>query len=541
MSDISQLIALSPKLPDDAAELARCLSDPRWRIFSGALYKIMIKGDNGETETVLPFVPNAAQRQFVDALWHRNIILKARQLGFTTLIAILWLDHALFNADQRCGIIAQGLDEVGVIFRDKVKFAYDRLPPMLKERMPLKTDSQSELLFAHNNSSVRVATSLRSGTIHRLLVSEFGKICAKYPDKAQEVITGSIPAVPLNCITVIESTAEGREGEFYEMVGIAERNHAGAKKLTARDYRLHFYAWWKEPRYRMESSTVTITRADHDYFDSVEHRVFADLGERIKLDLDQRAWYVATRDADFSGREEKMWQEYPSFPAEAFQVSTAGNWYAKDMLELRKRGGICAVPELALPVNTFWDIGASDGCAIWFHQEHNGQDRFIDYYEAHNEDLRHYVREMREKGYLFGTHYLPHDADYRRLGDYNKTTREQLQELMPGERFFIVPRVTELVSGISQTRKHLRNAYFDEAMCKLGIERLDGYRKRFSRADNRFTDTPDKANGCSEGADALRQWAQAKDLGMLATNTAGRTNTGAGGAYKSAPPPDWRL
>ena len=68
MSDISQLIALSPKLPDDAAELARCLSDPRWRIFSGALYKIMIKGDNGETETVLPFVPNAAQRQFIDAL-----------------------------------------------------------------------------------------------------------------------------------------------------------------------------------------------------------------------------------------------------------------------------------------------------------------------------------------------------------------------------------------------------------------------------------------------------------------------------------------
>lgn len=82
-------------------------------------------------------------------------------------------------------------------------------------RFPLAADNADELLFAHNNSSIRVATSMRSGTIHRLHVSEFGKICAKYPDKAKEVVTGSIPAVPTNGVLVIESTAEGREGEFF--------------------------------------------------------------------------------------------------------------------------------------------------------------------------------------------------------------------------------------------------------------------------------------------------------------------------------------
>lgn len=219
---MAQAPEIQPALPTNKEELARCLADPEWRLFSGALYKIMIKGDDGEVEAVILFKPNRAQRRFVTRLWHRNIILKARQLGFTTLVSILWLDHALFNANQRCGIIAQDRDAAKVIFRDKVKFAYQNLPPEVRDRFPLEADNADELLFAHNNSSVRVATSMRSGTIHRLHISEFGKICAKYPEKAAEVVTGSIPSVPTNGILVIESTAEGREGEFYELVQRAE-------------------------------------------------------------------------------------------------------------------------------------------------------------------------------------------------------------------------------------------------------------------------------------------------------------------------------
>lgn len=523
-------------LPTDALELARCLADPEWRLFSGCLYKIMIKGDDEVDEDgnvieaaesfVLPFKPNRAQRRFMKRLWHRNLILKARQLGFTTLVALLWLDHALFNSDQRCGIIAQDRDAAKVIFRDKVKFAYDNLPPEIRDRFPLSASNADEIVFAHNNSSVRVATSMRSGTIHRLHVSEFGKICAKYPDKAQEVVTGSIPAVPTNGILIIESTAEGREGEFFEMVEIAQKNHNSKKKLTPKDYRIHFYAWWMEPKYRLDSTTVVVTPAEHDYFDLIEGKM------ECVIDRDQRAWYVATKQADFQGREERMWQEYPSTPEEAFQVSTEGNYYAKDMIEVRKRGGICKVLKLDLPVNTFWDIGNHDGCAVWFHQELRGEDRMIDYYEAHGEDLRHYVVELQKRGYLFGTHHLPHDAEHKRLGDYNKSTQEMLQDLMPGQSFVIVPRITELITGIQQTRKHLKGVYFDEVSCKLGIQRIEGYRKKFSRADNRFTDTPDKANGCSEGADALRQWAQAKELNIVGSVAS---------KYVEAAAPDWRL
>lgn len=549
-------------LPNNAEELKRCLADPKWRIFSGCLYKIKIKGDDfldedgnmEEAETFeLPFRPNPAQIKFLDRLWHRNIILKARQLGFTTLICVLWLDHALFNANQNCGIIAQDLPTVFEIFEDKIKFAYDNLPPQIRERFPLETCNQSKMKFAHNGSSIRVATSFRSGTMHRLHISEFGKICALYPHKAQEVVTGSIPTVPSNGVLVIESTAEGRNGAFYKMVNTAQENYSARKKLSLKDYRFHFYAWWQEPKYRLDSSDVYISEADHNNFDDIEEKVWQSMGIRMRLDPDQRAWYVLTRDNDLTGDQAKMWQEYPSFPEEAFQVATDGNYYAKEMLALRKRGGICKVEILDVPTFTWWDIGNSDGCAIWWHQIMNSQDRITDYYEAHGQDLRHYAAEIQKRGYIYHTHFLPHDAAHQRLGDYNKSTLETLQELLPGHIFEIVPRITLLQTGIQQTRSLLKNVWFDEKRCELGIQRIEGYQKKFSQADKRFIDQPNKANGCSEGADALRQLAQAKEAGLLGEliytqsattsvmSTGNQQSFNHHSSYQEAPAPDWRM
>lgn len=521
-------------VPTNAEELARCLADPEWRLFSGCLYQIIVKGEptkdeNGEVidegeSFVMPFKPNRAQRRFIRRLWHRNIILKARQLGFTTLIAILWLDHALFNGNQRCGMIAQDRETAEAIFRDKVVFAYDHLPDEIRERFPLARASTKELLFAHNNSSIRVATSVRGGTIHRLHVSEFGKICAKFPAKADEVVTGSIQAVPLDGIVVIESTAEGSNGEFYDMCQRAQALVTARVLLTRAQYRFHFYAWWQDPTYSMDPAGIVISNEQHDYFNEIEQAV----GHTI--DLGQRAWYIEKMRNDFSGKEEKMWREYPSTPQEAFQQSTEGHYYAKDMVLLRKRGGIREVPILDLPVFTFWDIGRADGTAIWFLQVLESEDRFVDYYEEHNEDLRHYARMLIDKGYVYGGHFLPHDADHKRLSDYNKSTREQLQVLLPGHKFIVVPQVTELMTGIYATRKHLKGAYFDIDRCDEGIKRLDGYKKKFSQSEKRYLDQPDKSNGCTEGADALRQWAQARELKLIESLTKRR-------AYVEAPPP----
>ncbi len=490
----------TPTTPD---ELAACLADPMWRVCSGFLYKIVIKSNEGEEGKVLPFRPNRAQRRFINRLHHRNIILKARQLGFTTLICILWLDHALFNANQRCAIIAQDLPAAQTIFRDKVKFAYDHLPDNLRQAMPLATDSQTELLFSHNNSSVKVATSVRSGTIDRLHVSEFGKICAKWPAKAVEVMTGSLPAVPLDGIAVIESTAEGQGGEFHAMTTKAEAHAHQRKVLTPREWRFHFFPWFEEEAYEMDPKGVIISEKDHDYFDELEGKIGRALNMR------KRAWYVATRDADFAGDEQKMWQEYPSTPTEAFQQSTIGTYYAVQLAKARAEGRVGKVPHSPnVVVNTFWDIGARDGTAVWFHQRVGLQNRFVKFAEDWVKPYSHFTDLIQKTGWTFGTHYLPHDAEHKRqLGNRIASPRQMLEELMPGHTFEIVDRVDEVMHGIQLVRDAFASCWFDEEGCKEGIAHLAAYSKEWDDKLAVWKETP-LHNIHSEAADAFRQFAQ---------------------------------
>jgi hypothetical protein len=507
-----------------ALDLTRNLADPMWRI--SHLYKILIKEEGGEAGSVLQFKPNRAQRRFINNMHYRNIILKARQLGFTTLICIVWLDHALFNANARCGIIAQDKEAAEGIFQDKVKFAYENLPPDLRAAFPLERETATQLRFAHNNSSVRVATSMRSGTIHRLHISEFGKICAKYPEKAREVVTGSLPAVPLTGIAIIESTAEGTEGSFFDMTQRALQLQTAGAELTVRDFRMHFYAWHDNPDYRMNPAGVIITAKDTSYFERVE-------GESAtSLDDEQRAWYVATRTSDFSGDDQLMWQEYPSTPSEAFQKSTEGNYYANEMAAMRKTGRICKVPVLNQVVNSFWDIGNSDGCAIWLHQQVGFEHRFIRYFEGHGENLNAYVKFMQDTGYTWGKHYFPHDADHKRLSDTNKSVKELMEGLgMKGIE--IVPVISDLSTGIQMTRNAFPAAYFDEAGCAEGIKRLDNYKKKWNTQQGRYIDVPEKADGNSEGADAFRQFAQVLDAGPIGISGGGAWKR-KGGGWKSS-------
>lgn len=501
--------AVDADILKQAEEYFSKINDPIWRVCSGELYKIIVKSSDDDDEgLVMPFTPNRAQRRFIKRLWYRNLILKARQMGFTTLISILWLDHALFNENSRCGIIAHKLEDAEVIFRDKIKFAYDNLPDILRQMFPLASCTKSEMVFDHNNSTIRVSTSMRSGTIHRLHVSEYGKICAHHKDKAQEIKTGSFPAVPKDGIIVIESTAEGTDGHFYKMSQAALKLEQERKTLNQKEYRMHFYAWWQDPGYRMNPVGIHVSAKEKEYFDKIEVEF------NCTIDAEQRAWYIATRDTDFAGDEESMWQEYPSFPEEAFQKSNEGCYYAKQMTQARKDGRILQIPLLNVPVNTFWDIGNSDGSGIWFHQQVGMEDRFIDYYEAHGEDLHHYMRALASTPYVFNKAFLPHDAKHKRLSARGNLSIEEQLKGLGLKNIVIVPKIDSLNTGIQLTRKHMASCYFDVDHAKKGISRLDNYTKKWNDKDGRWSDEPVKDIN-TEGADAFRQFAQAKEAGLI--------------------------
>lgn len=484
-------------------ELRAKLDDPYWRLTSGQLYKIISKGDGDEDDLFIPFIPNKSQLELLKNLHHRSLILKARQLGFTTLIAILWLDTALFSKDPiRCAIVAQDREAAESIFASKVKRAYDALPDVLKQAMPLSKNSASELVFAHNGSSIKVATSVRSGTIHRLHISEFGKICAKFPDKAAEVVTGSIPAVPTTGILVIESTAEGTDGEFFDITQRAIALAEQKRPLNQKEYRFHFFPWHADSRYRLNPADVLVSETDNEYFDEIEQAM------QCSIDAAQRAWYIATRDSDFENRPERMWQEYPSTPAEAFQKSTEGTYYAKQLTAARKGKRITNVPHMpGIPVNTFWDIGNSDGTAIWFHQRVGMRDHFIKFIEGWEEPYSHFVAEMQKTGWVWGRHYLPHDGAHVRQGESENISPQQMLERLGLRNIEIVDRVTELQHGIQQTRDAFSNYWFDEAGCKEGLAHLQMYRKAWNARLQCWAERPQK-DGHTEAADALRQHAQ---------------------------------
>src|SRR5690554_2165242 len=213
------------------------LADPWWRLNN--LYKI--KNEYGE---VVQFRPKPEQTFLYDNLWYLNIILKARQLGMTTFIQLFILDRCLFNDNVNAGIVAHTKEDAEAFFADKIKFAYDNLPVDLKRLRPATSDSARHLRFS-NGSQIRVGTSLRSGTYQYIHVSEFGKMCAQYPEKAQEVITGTLNTVAPGQFVWIESTAEGAHGPFYEMCQRAERLaqavERGEASLTKLDYKFFFF------------------------------------------------------------------------------------------------------------------------------------------------------------------------------------------------------------------------------------------------------------------------------------------------------------
>jgi hypothetical protein len=436
----------------------------------------------------------------------------------TTVIVISFTDHAIFNDNQRCGIIAQSLPHAESFFRDKAKFAYDNLPQIVKDLYPIQTSNTSEILFK-NNSSIRVATSMRSGTIHRLHVSEMGKIAAEHPGKAVEIVTGSLAAVPASGIASIESTAEGQEGEFHKIATRAERRALDPRPLAPKEMKFHFFAWHDLPEYQTDPRHVRIAPEWHDYFDQVE------IERNKRLILPQRAWYIMTLENEQNGDTEKMWREYPSTPAECWQQSTQGTWYAPQIAAARAQGRICQIPHVNnVPVHTFWDIGAGDGTGIWAMQDVGTRHRFIRYFEDWAQGYGHFVRLLRETGWNFGVHYLPHDANHeRQMENRVASPLMLLQEIAPDWNFQIVPRVDHITNGIQMVRDKFPEAWFNVdgsgADCEAGLKHVELYKKKWNARLGVFSDEPEKLDGHSEAADALRQWAQGYDPALFSGAT----------------------
>lgn len=191
----------------------------------------------------------------------------------------------------------------------------------------------------------------------------------------------------------------------------------------------------------------------------------------------------------------------------SWTAAVQGAYYADIIAKMRDDGQITRVPyEASSEVHTFWDLGRNDTTAIWFMQQIGRENRFIDFYENNGEGLAHYAKVLKDKDYVYGKHYLPHDVEVTELTT-NKSRKETL-ESFGIKPLVVVKRVSDINEGIELTRQKLPTCYFDEARCKEGLRALENYQKEWDDKRQVFRSYP-LHNWASNPADAFRQFAQA--------------------------------
>jgi len=187
----------------------------------------------------------------------------------------------------------------------------------------------------------------------------------------------------------------------------------------------------------------------------------------------------------------------------SFEAAIQGAYYGGEMKRASDDGRICGVPaERGPEVITAWDIGIDDATAIWFAQMVGREVHVIDYYEASGMDVRHYVDVLRERGYSYGEHLMPHDAGYREKGS-GKTYAQQAKESNIPGRVRVLPRTDNLLGDINASRQFIAKCWFDEDRCQRGIEALRQYRREWNDKMQTWHQRP-QHDWTSHGADAFR-------------------------------------
>ena len=279
---------------------------------------------------VVPLLLNGPQKKLYDALAAQNragkpmraIVLKARQMGFSTLAEAMIFKRTATRKNVRSGIVAHKEESAANLFRMS-KLFYEELPDLLKPQ--LKTSNARELVFDGTKgeglkSTIRVMTAGgqgigRSDTFQNLHLSEF----AFWPGDKKMTLAGLLQAVPdrRDTMVIIESTANG----FDEFKVMWDRAVASESEFVP-----VFCAWWEQPEYR---------RSCPAEFEVTEKE--ARIAETFGLDHEQLCWRRWCIENNCGGDEKLFEQEYPASPEEAF-IATGNCVFDKESLVRRLTG-----------------------------------------------------------------------------------------------------------------------------------------------------------------------------------------------------------
>jgi hypothetical protein len=197
-------------------------------------------------QRLVPLALNAVQSDYYARRGPRDLILKPRQLGFTTLISALFFADTVLQPNTVSVMVAHDADSSRRIFAI-VRLFWERLPETEKRRMGKpQILNRQEMSWPRLNSRFYVGTAGaftfgRGQTVTNLHCSEF----AFWP-RPEEALVALTEAVPREGRIAIESTANGM-GNFYHDLWVQSKGRQNA-------YATHFYTWWQDPEYRLPGS-----------------------------------------------------------------------------------------------------------------------------------------------------------------------------------------------------------------------------------------------------------------------------------------------
>lgn len=247
------------------------------------------------------------------------LVLKGRQLGFTTLITAYQLACTILNKNFQGFTVADDKSNTEAIFQNKAKFPYNQLPEILQPTE--KFNSKNELLFEKLNSSWAINTATKNMGRSRTINFLHGSECAFWKDGIAITQAGLGEALTKNCIKIYESTANGFN-DFQKM-------------WKSKRYINCFYEWWLTSEYRISFETDEIKQEFINNINTKDEWIYTRLRwlrDIKKLDLEQLYWYY-NKFQDYIDKE-LIKQEYPCTPEEAF-LNTGKCYFDKEKIILR--------------------------------------------------------------------------------------------------------------------------------------------------------------------------------------------------------------
>lgn len=270
-------MALAINKNSRAKEIIRCGKDPIYFINNYIRIQHPTRG-NIPFETY-PFQDDCIQ-SFRDN--RHNVVLKARQLGLSTIVSAYVTWHCLFKPDSNILVIATKLD-VAKNFINKCKYAIMSLPPWMREIQ--KIDIFTQEIKTSMGSVIRALPSSpdagRSEAASLLVVDE----AAHIKDMA-EIWKSVWPTLSTGGRSILLSTPKGTGNVFFKVCSDAEsgKNNFNLVNLPWNVHPDRDQDWFDEETRSMNDKEIA-QELKCSFLGSGDTFIAANILERIRNDI----------------------------------------------------------------------------------------------------------------------------------------------------------------------------------------------------------------------------------------------------------------